>query len=260
MDPARGQAMPCPTSRSPRPPRSWSLLLLLGLVAGCAGVRTPVRDATYGVFDAIQNPPPGDQLARDLRRLVQVYVERALKAGPPEDLGKMAGRISTEVLKSTAATAMEQRKLVGVMVSEALRSGITTLDHELPALERASATGSRLVSDAMKSSLAQLEQQADGAGEGPLAHAVLEMAQRTAGATVRGATEGLRAEMVADQGAGTAHGGDAVQSFSRSMVAGAIQGLRQELGIWLLMVAFGLGLLAAGTTMAIVHVARRRGE
>src|SRR4051812_31765450 len=108
---------------------SFTLLLLLGSLAGC-GTRGSVRDATYGLMDAIQDLPQNDRLARDLRALVQTYAERALKAGPPEDLGKMAGRITTEILKAGAATAPEERKAVAMLVSEALRSGMAAMKQE----------------------------------------------------------------------------------------------------------------------------------
>jgi len=245
------------------PARLALLLALLSSLAGCAGSRTPVREATYGVFDAIQNPPPGDVLARDLRRLVQAYVERALKAGAPEDLGKLAGRITSEVLQATAATAPATRRLVGTLVNEALRTGIAVLDPELPALER---TGARVAhelergaSDALEASLARLERAADGAGEGSLAHAAIALAERTAGATVHGATEGLRAEVAACQvGGGPDCGVDLVRATSRSLVAGAIEGVRHEMGSWLLLLAFALGALVAATAAGLVHLARHR--
>jgi hypothetical protein len=241
---------------------------LSGSLAAC-GVRAPVRDATYGLLDAIQNPPPNDTLARDLRVLVQTYVERALRAGPPEDLSKIAGRITAEVLKATGEAAPEERKLVGSMVSEALRSSLVTLEQELPALERTGArlapalergageAGARLLHGAMDTSVTQLEQQVGGTGEGPLAQALLAMARRTAGATVRGATEAARAEMAACQsGEAPGCGVDVVRSMSRSMVIGVLDGVRHEVGLWLLVLAFCLGLALAGAAAGVAHVLR----
>lgn len=240
--------------------------LLLAPLAGC-GVRAPVREATYGLLDAIQNPPPQDKLARDLRMLVQAYVERALAAGPPEDLGKLAGRITTGVLKATAATAPEERAVVGMMVSEVLRSSVAAMKQELPALERTGArlaqgagdAGAKLVRGAMDASVEKLHREVDGAGEGPLAQALFTMAQRTPGATVRGATEGLRAELSTCQGGeGAGCGVDLVRSTSRSMVVGVLEGVRQEAGIWLLALALGLGVLVTGVTALIAFAARHR--
>jgi hypothetical protein len=248
------------------------LLSLLGSLAGCGGgVRAPVRDATYGIFDAIQNPPPGDVLARDLRRLVQAYVERALQAGPPEDLSKIAGRITSEVIAATAASAPEARRLIGMMVDEALRTGAARLREELPVLGQTgarltrelerSAEGvtARVVRGALETSLVELEREArGGAGDGPLAHAAQAMAERAARATVLGATEGLRAEAAPCEGPGC--GVDLVRSASRSMVAGAIEGVRGEVGPWLLVLAFGLGVVVSAVALGIVHLARRRPE
>lgn len=228
--------------------RFFTALLMLVLLAGC-GTRASTRDAAYGLMDAIQHPPPGDRLSADLRSLVQAYAERALKAGPPEDISKLAGRITTEVLKATADAAPDQRKLIGMMVNETLSSAMAAIKKEMPSVEQTSAQVAsaleRSAGGVLHEAAAQVDQQA-----------LLAMAERTAGATVRGATEGLRAEMSACQGSDC--GGDYVRATSRSVVAGAIEGVRQEAGLWLLALAFGLGFLLAGATAGIAHMVRHR--
>ncbi len=255
--------------------RRWIALLMVtialpGSLAGCAA-RVPVRDATYGLLDAIQDPPPNDKLARDLRTLVQAYVERALRAGPPEDLSKIAGRITGEVLRAAGDAAPAERELVGMLVGEALRSGLGAIEQNLPNLERTGArlapalgrgageAGAGLLRGAMGASLDQLERRAESSGDGPLAQALLAMVQRTAGATVRGATDAVRAEAAACQaGEGPGCGVDLVRSTSRSLVIGAIEGVRQEAGVWLLILAFCLGLAIAGAAAGVVNAVRRR--
>ncbi len=186
-----------------------TVLALLG-VAGCTA-RAPAREAMYGVLDAIQTPPPDDTLAREVRTLIQAYVERALRAGPPEDLGQLAARLTTEVLRASAKTAPETRALVGVMVSEALRASLATLERELPGLERTGArlapaieghaerAGASLVRGVVDESLARIEAEPGGA-DGPLAGALLAMTERAASATARGAAEGLRASLCEGEG------------------------------------------------------------
>ncbi len=241
-------------------------ILLIGFSSGCAA-RAPARDATYGVLDAIQNPPPNDALARDVRALLQAYVERALRAGPPEDLGQLAARLTTEVMRATAKTAPETRALVGAMVNEALLAGLATLKRELPDLERTGArlapaieghaerAGARLVRGVVDESVATIDH-APGGAPGPLAGALLAMAERTADATARGAAEGLRAELCT--GGGASCGEDVIRATSRSAAMGAIEGVGREIGVWLLLSAFVTGAVVAAIAAWIVTMARRR--
>jgi hypothetical protein len=248
---------------SPPGPALAAVLLLAASTAGC-NARVPARDATYGVLDALQDPPRNDTLAREVRTLVQAYVERALQAGPPEDLGHLTEHITSEILKAVDAHAPQERSLVQGLVSGALRAGMATLRQEMPAIEQTGArlapviarhageAGALVVRGAIEETRTQMEREPGGVAGSRLADGVVLLAQRSAGAAVRG----VRDEIATCRGvAGAQCEGDPLRSASRSIVMGAIDGVRRELGVWLLIVAFALGLLVAGTGAAIVWAA-----
>jgi hypothetical protein len=238
-------------------PRSALLgVLLAAALAGCGGARSPARDATFGVLDALQRPPREDRLANDLRTLVQRYAERALASGPPEDLGALSGRIAASVLREVERPTPELRALVHALVGETLQTGIVTVRRELLAGERQAPRvrpGAILAQREISTQPAAIERAP--LGEGPIARGLSRVAEETAGATVRGAAEGLRAELPA-----CADGAcrlELVRGASRSMVQGALEGVQAALGAWIAAVAIALGAVFLGSAALVVWAVRR---
>ncbi|MFT3764714.1 MAG: hypothetical protein QM820_04235 [Minicystis sp.] len=231
--------------------RLFSLVLLVALI-GCGGARAPARDATYGFLDALENPPQGDRLARDLRTLLERYLERALAAAPPKDMSEIIADISGKVIDELAAHTPEQRRIVTSIVSAAVDAAFTSAGRHLPSLAQTS-SASKANQTARGTAL--------GAGLGdtgqrPIEQTLERVTEEATGAVVRGATAGLRAEVASCEG--DRCGPDLVRTATRSAVVGAIEGVGRSIGVWLMAIAFLFGAVLALGVLWLSRALRRR--
>jgi hypothetical protein len=195
---------------------------------GCVGLRTPARDATLGVLDAIQNPPSSDRLVIDLRTLLQRYVERALAAGPPANFGDLAANVTARVLREAGTFAPEAQAFVRSAVEEALRAGFAVTAEEVPRLTPELAAATRALTSAAARGVAD---------QAPLLSQEIALAaQRSANAAVRGAASGASDALEAQVRHGEGMSpvvvalAQAAELFAAALVRGAAAGLHAEVG------------------------------
>ncbi|APR77413.1 Hypothetical protein A7982_02760 [Minicystis rosea] len=231
-------------------------------------MREPAREATFGFMEALEHPPPDARLANDLHTLLQRYVERALRAGPPKEPAEMMADITGRVMDELAARTPEQRRIVAALVREAVVSAIAAADRGGPAVTRAGrrlgaaveqtagGAGMMFTRGAIGEMRAQIEPEVGEAHGDPLIQGLAHAAEQTAEAATRGAVQGLRTELAARESRDGRL--DWVQAASRSATMGALEGIRHATGLWSMALAFLLGGLVTGACMWLVRALKRR--
>jgi len=255
----------------------FGVLMAMGMLLGCVGsARGPARDVGHGLVDAFVNPDPRNELAVKINRLVDKYVETALKAGPPPGVEQVTRDVTEGVIKAVALHTPEERALVRAVVHDAASEALRAVKEEVPSPDRIKQSGAALGRGLVESVtlheddilrvLAQsggvagksliratsgelVEQLTTNLGENsPLSTALATSTERATSAVVRGMTNGLASELEDCTSNDPAQcKADFVRRLSRSAAMGFTEGVGRKLDIWeLVLAAIGGVVLALG--------------
>jgi hypothetical protein len=216
--------------------RALLVAMVMVMLTGCAP-RTPARNVTLGVLDALDRPPADAQLALKLRKLIGRYVDEALAAGPPKGVADISAEVTRGALRAVGENLGEKREVLqGMAAQTAERTG------------RAMARG---MADEL---FGQVEARLGLHAEGPLGEALAATAQKSASAAVQGATGAIQTELSECGGnAPTLCPQDMVRVLSRQAALGVGESVRKKVDILGLTLAFLAGVSTLGIVILVVR-------